>query len=498
MPEAAAPRPGQPRLRVPNLRVLVVASEAVPLVKTGGLADVVGALPAALAPHGVLVTTLLPGYPAVMAAIVGARTARTLPDLFGGPARLVRSPAAGLDVIAVDAPHLFARTGNPYQTADGTPWADNALRFAALGAAGALLASEGLRGLKFDLLHAHDWQGGLACAYLRFAARKIPSVFTIHNMAFQGQYPAALFAQLGLPPEAFATEGLEYFGGVGFLKAGLWFADHITTVSPTYAAEIRTPASGMGLDGLLRGRADALSGILNGLDTEAWNPATDQHLTARFTAADPAPRAENKAAVQAALGLAADLTAPLFGFVGRLTWQKGIDLILEALPSLFAAGGQLALLGTGDAELEHRVRSAAATNAGRIGALIGFDEGLARRIYGGADALLVPSRFEPCGLAQLCALRYGAVPIVARVGGLADTVIDANEMARAVGAGTGVNFAPPVPELLGAAMLRAASLYREGTPWRTLQANALATDVSWARSARAYAELFRFLVARHG
>jgi starch synthase len=481
-----------------TLRVLAVASEAVPLVKTGGLADVVGALPGALAPHGVQVTTLLPGYLAVMAALGAARTARALPDLFGGPARLVRGPAAGLDIIAIDAPHLFARPGNPYQTADGNPWGDNALRFAALGATASLVATEGLRGQKFDLVHAHDWQGGLACAYLRFAARQVPSVFTIHNMAFQGQFPASIFPRLGLPEVAFATAGLEYFGGVGFLKAGLWFADRITTVSPTYAAEIRTPAAGMGLDGLLRGRADVLHGILNGLDTDAWNPATDPHLAARFDASNAAPRAANKQAVQAALGLAPDALAPLFGFVGRLTWQKGIDLILEALPALFAAGAQLVLLGNGDAELEHRVRGAAAANPGRIGALVGFDEALARRIYAGADVVLVPSRFEPCGLAQLCALRYGAVPVVARVGGLADTVIDANEMARAVGAGTGINFAPPVPELLGAAMLRATSLYREGAPWQRIQANALATDVSWQRSAAQYAALFRETIAAHG
>jgi starch synthase len=480
------------------MRVLAVASEAVPLVKTGGLADVVGALPAALLAHGVQTTTLLPGYPAVMAALGAARSARALPDLFGGPARLVRGQALGLDVIAVDAPHLFARPGNPYQTEDGNPWGDNALRFAALGAAASLVATEGLRGQKFDLVHAHDWQGGLACAYLRFAARQVPSVFTIHNMAFQGQFPAAIFPRLGLPPAAFATAGLEYFGGVGFLKAGLWFADRITTVSPTYAAEIRTPAAGMGLDGLLRGRADALSGILNGLDTDAWNPATDPHLAARFDATDVTPRRQNRLAVQQALGLAPDPAAPLLGFVGRMTWQKGIDLILEALPALFAAGAQLALLGNGDAELEHRVRGAAAANPGQVGALVGFDEALARRIYGGADALLVPSRFEPCGLAQLCALRYGAPPVVARVGGLADTVVDANDMARAAGWGTGFTFAPPVPELLGAAMLRAAALYREGAPWRRIQANALATDVSWQRSAAQYAALFRATIAAHG
>jgi starch synthase len=480
-----------------TLRVLAVASEVFPLVKTGGLADVAGALPAALAPEQVEVVTLLPGYPQVMAAVGEAPVAHTIPDLFGGPARLRPVTARGLDLLVLDAPHLYARPGNPYLGPHGSPWEDNGLRFAALGAASALVATGGL-GAPFDAVHAHDWQAGLAPAYLRFAAPRIPSVFTIHNLAFQGQFPAALFDRLGLPAEAFRTEGLEYYGGVGFLKAGIWFADRVTTVSPTYAAEIRTPEGGMGLDGLLRGRGGAVSGILNAIDEREWDPATDAHLAARFDAGDPSPRAANKAALQARLGLLPDPEAPLFAFVGRLAWQKGVDLILESLPWLLGGGAQLAILGTGEAELESRCRGAALSQPGRVAAAIGFDEGLARLFYGGADVILVPSRFEPCGLAQLCALRYGALPLVARVGGLADTVVDANEMAMASGAGTGFHFAPVGVEMLGNAVARAIALYRDAPAWRRLQANALATDVSWRRSAARYAALFREIAAPHG
>jgi starch synthase len=480
--------PGQP------LRVLAVASECYPLVKTGGLADVVGALPAALAAEAVAVTTLLPGYPAVLAAIGGAAPVRTLPELFGGPARVLAARAQGLDLLVLDAPHLYARPGNPYLGPQGSEWDDNGLRFAALGAAAAQVAREE----GFAALHAHDWQAGLAGAYLRYApAPRVPSVFTIHNLAFQGQFPAALFPRLGLPPAAFAMAGLEHYGSVGFLKSGLWFADRITTVSPTYAAEIRTPEGGMGLDGLLRGRGDIVHGILNGIDAEEWNPATDARLPARFSAGNPKPRAVNKAALQQRLGLEPDPGAPLFAFVGRLAWQKGMDLVLEALPALLGGGAQLAILGTGDAALEARCRAAAAAHPGRIGTLIAFDETLARLCYGGADLVLVPSRFEPCGLAQLCALRYGAPPLVARVGGLADTVIDANEMALAAGAGTGVQFAPVTAEMLGAAIQRGIGLWRDRAAWARIQANALATDVSWRRSAGRYAALFRELAATH-
>ena len=479
------------------LRVLAVASECFPLVKTGGLADVVGALPAALAPQGIAVTTLIPGYPAVLAAVPKARAVLALPELFGGPARLLRATHAGLDLLLLDAPHLFARAGNPYLAPDGAPWADNALRFAALSAAAAMVATGAAKGLAFDAVHAHDWQAGLTGAYLRLNhASRLPLVFTIHNLAFQGQYPASLFPSLGLPPAAYAVEGVEYFGQVGFLKAGLWYADRITTVSPSYAQEIRTAEGGMGLDGLLRFRGGAVSGILNGIDDREWNPATDPHLAARFDAADPAPRALNKAELQARFGMAPDPAAPLFLFVGRLAWQKGVDLVLDALPALLGEGGQLAILGTGEPALEARCRDAAAAHPGRIGTVIGFDEALARLGYGGADAVLVPSRFEPCGLAQLCALRYGALPVVARVGGLADTVIDANEAALAAGSGTGVLFAPPTAEALAAALHRTAALFHDAAAWAQLQRNALAGDVSWRRSATRYATLFHGML--HG
>ncbi len=475
------------------MRVLQVASECFPLVKTGGLADVVGALPAALAPEGVAVTTMLPGYPAVMQALGEATAVHPLPGFFGGQARLLRCHAAQLDLVVLDAPHLYARPGNPYLAPGGREWEDNGTRFAALAAAGAMVA-RGVMGQGFDAVHAHDWQAGLTGAYLRFGPQPgVPVVFTIHNLAFQGQFPSWLFPLLGLPTDAFAMAGLEYHGGVGLLKAGLWFADRITTVSPSYATEIRTAEGGMGLDGLLRGRGGDVSGILNGIDTEEWDPATDAHLAARFSADDVGPRGQNKAALQRRFGLEERADAPLFGFVGRLAWQKGVDLILESLPWLLGSGAQLVVLGTGDAALEERCQGAAAANAGRIGTVIGFDEGLARLIYGGADSVLVPSRFEPCGLAQLCALRYGAPPLVARVGGLADTVIDANEAAVASGSGTGVQFAPVQVEMLGAAIQRMVALYRQPALWARLQGNAMRADVSWQRSAGRYAALFREL-----
>jgi len=473
------------------LKVLAVASEGFPFIKTGGLADVMGALPAALAREGVAVTTMLPGYPAVMAALGPVQASEPVADLFGASARLVRATAAGRDVLALDAPHYFARAGSPYLAPGGMDWPDNAIRFAALGRAAAHAAEH----LGFDALHAHDWQAGLAPAYLRFGGSAIPTLFTIHNLAFQGQFRAELFGLLGLPGAAFATAGLEYFGQVSYLKSGLWFSDRITTVSPGYAAEIRTPQWGMGLDGLLRGRGGDVSGILNGLDIEEWNPATDTHLAARYDATSLPSRALNKAELQARMGLTPDPHAPLFVFIGRLAWQKGVDLILEALPAILNNGAQLAILGSGEAALEERVHGATGAQPGRVGSFIGFDEGLARLCYGGADSILMPSRFEPCGLGQLCALRYGAPPIVARVGGLADTVIDANEMALAAGTGTGLNFAPVSQEMLASAIERAIILYRDGESWPRLQANAMASDVSWTRSARRYASLFREMVA---
>ncbi len=474
------------------LPVLSVASEAYPLVKTGGLADAVGALPGALAPEGIAVRTLIPGYRQVMGALKQPRAVLALPDLFGGPGRVLEARHGALDLLVLDAPHLFDRPGGPYNAPGGAEWGDNAQRFAALGRAAAMLAQH----LGFAAVHAHDWQAGLAPAYLRFAPRRVPCLFTIHNMAFQGKFPAGMFPALGLPRHAYGQDGLEYYGGVGYLKAGLWFADAINTVSPSYAEEILTPEGGLGLEGLLRGRANDLHGILNGLDVSDWNPETDPHLAARFSMADPAGRAANKAALQARLGLAIDPAAPLFAFVGRLAWQKGADLLLAAASVLMEQGAQLALVGSGDSSLEHDVRAFAAANPGRAGAFIGFDEGLARCIYGGADALVVPSRFEPCGLAQLAALRYGAPPIVARTGGLADTVIDASPMALAAGCATGVQVAPGRADSLAAGLRRALALFRDAPAWRGMQRRGMATDVSWGPSAARYAALLKGLAAR--
>ena len=477
------------------LDVLAVVSEIFPLIKTGGLADVAGALPGALAAEGVAVRSLVPGYPLVLDALEGGVAVATLDNLFGGAARVLAAHASGLDLFVIDAPHLYARGGDPYRAPDGADWGDNAFRFAALSRTAMLLAQGLVAGYRPDVVHAHDWQAGLTPAYLHYAGAIEPAtLMTIHNLAFQGQFPPYLLEPVGLPVEAFNINGVEYYGAVGYLKAGVQFADRITTVSPTYAAEICTPANGMGMDGLLRARADVLSGILNGIDVAVWDPAHDPHLAATFDADRLAQRAANKAALQQRFGLRRDPAKLLFGVISRLSAQKGIDLVLAALPALLGGGGQLVVLGSGDGYLEAGLRAAAGPD---MGAQIGYDEGLAHLIQGGCDALLMPSRFEPCGLTQLCAMRYGALPVVAHVGGLCDTVIDANDMALANGIGTGFHFAPVQTEMLAASILRALSIWRQPDVWRQLQRNAMQTDVSWRRPAARYAALYRELTGMH-
>ena len=479
------------------LTVLSVASEVYPLVKTGGLADVTGALPAALAHEGIAMTTLVPGYPAVVGALRNASPVHRYDRLHGGPARVIAGRAGGLDLLVLDAPHLFERPGNPYVDASGRDWPDNALRFGALGAVAADIGRGAVAGFAPDIVHAHDWQAALAPALLHYGGGARPAtVLTVHNLAFQGLFPVDLLAAIGLPAHAFSVDGVEYHGKIGYLKAGLVFADRITTVSPTYASEIRTAEHGMGLDGLLRHRAGVLSGILNGIDDRVWNAATDPWLPSRYDAKHLNARVANKVALQARMGLAAAPEALVFGVVSRLTEQKGMDLLLEAMPSLAAQGAQLALLGAGDAPIEAAFIEAARERPGHVAAVIDYDEALAHLIQGGADALLVPSRFEPCGLTQLCAMRYGAVPVVTRVGGLADTVIDANEMVRRARTGTGVVFAPTTADALGVAIERTAALWRDRRAWRALQRRAMATDVGWSRAASRYALLYRALVSR--
>lgn len=473
------------------MRVLSVASEIYPLIKTGGLADVAGALPPALARQGIEMRTLVPGYPAVMARIEDAREVHSWRALIGAGARLLQARAAGLDLLVLDAPELYDRPGNIYLDASGQDWPDNWRRYAALAKAGAEIASGALPDLAPDILHAHDWQAALAPAYLRYAGVATPSVLTIHNLAFQGHYPAAIFGGLELPPQAFALDGVEYFGGVGYLKAGLAAATAITTVSPTYAEEIRTPQHGMALQGLLNTRADVLHGIVNGIDVEGWDPENDPQLAAPFSARRLRSRAANRDAIEDTFGLDAD-ARPLFCVISRLTGQKGMDVLVEVAPDLVAAGAKLAVLGAGDAGIESAVVRLAGQHPGRIGAIIGYDEALAHRMQGGCDAILIPSRFEPCGLTQLYGLRYGCVPVVARVGGLADTVIDANVAALNAGVATGIQFAPVEAWALRAAIRRAVELH--ATPhWAAMQRQGMKSDVSWDRSAALYADLYRSL-----
>jgi starch synthase len=474
------------------LNVLSVTSEIFPIIKTGGLADVAGALPSALVTEGVTVITLVPGYPAVLKALEVSEVVHRYPGFFGGTASLLSGRAGDLDLFVIDAPHLFDRPGSPYLAPDGRDWPDNARRFAALARAAADIGQGVAPGFMPDVIHAHDWQAGLVPIYLSLAEGPRPAtVMTIHNIAFQGVFPPHLLFELGLPASTFTIDGVEYYGQIGFLKAGLQHADRITTVSPTYAKEIQTPEGGMGLDGLLRIRATAVSGILNGIDDKVWDPSADANLVQTYNRDNLDVRMPNKAALQKRLGLSQDPDVMLFGVVSRLSEQKGLDLVLASLSRLLAGGAQLALLGSGDWTLEDSFRTASIIHPGQVGCLFGYDEGLAHLIQAGSDALLVPSRFEPCGLTQLCAMRYGSVPIVSRVGGLADTVIDANEMAVAAGVATGFQFGPVALSPFTDAIDRAKALWRDRQAWRRLQGNGMRADVSWRRPAKQYADLYR-------
>ncbi|WP_431016723.1 glycogen synthase GlgA [Bradyrhizobium pachyrhizi] len=476
------------------IRVLAVASEVYPIVKTGGLADVVGALPAALKQYGVTTRTLVPGYPDVLKALATAETLLHWPEFYGGPIRVLGGTHDGLDLFALDAPHLYARPGNPYVGPDGRDWPDNGIRFAALSRMAAEIGQGAITSFVPDIVHAHDWQAGLAPALLHYAGQPRPgTVMTVHNLAYQGQFSPDMLTAFGLPGESYALHGVEYYGTISLLKAGLQFADRITTVSPTYAREIQSDDGGMGLGGLLRERADVLSGILNGIDTSVWNPATDPDIAARFSAEQPAERTVNKAALQRRFGLDPAPDAMLLGVISRLSWQKGLDLLLENIPTLLGEGIQLVLLGSGDRDLQDRYAALARDNPGRIAVVIGYDEALAHLIQAGADALAVPSRFEPCGLTQLCALRYGAVPIVANVGGLADTVLDFDEVAITGDAPTGVKFAPVTSDALAHGLRKANLLFNDKVTWRRLQQAGMATDVSWHNRAGRYAALYREL-----
>jgi starch synthase len=473
------------------MEVLSVTSEIYPLIKTGGLADVTGALPAALNKHGVSMKTLVPGYPVVMQALENATTVHSFKTLMGGAATLLSGKAKGLDVFVLDAPHLFNRAGNPYLGSDGKDWPDNAQRYAALSQVAADLSRGAVGNYKADILHLHDWQSALAAVYLKYRGGP-KSIVTVHNIAFQGQFPPAYFGILDLPPQAFAIDGVEFYGNVGFLKGGLSCANAITTVSPTYANEICTSAYGMGLEGLLQSRRAQLTGIVNGIDTQVWNPETDPALSEHYNAKDFSKRHLNKREIEKRFKLEKN-EGIIHGVVSRLTWQKGMDIFASLLDWLVGSGARLAVVGTGEEAIESAFKAAALRHPGRIGVVTAYDEDLSHLVQGGCDTMLVPSRFEPCGLTQLYGLRYGCVPVVARTGGLADTIIDANDAALAAGVATGIQFSPVDGMSLQNALTRTANLYSKKALWQAMQARGMGADVSWDHSAAEYAELYKSL-----
>ncbi|MCB1748327.1 MAG: glycogen synthase GlgA [Gammaproteobacteria bacterium] len=470
------------------MRVLYVSTELHPALKTGGLADVNAGLPPALRAQGADVRLLLPAFPALRAAAQAPRRRIALGAMLGCPdVGLLPCRLGAVPTWLIDAPAYYDRPGNPYLDASGADWPDNPLRFALLGAVAARFADGGIGRWRPHVVHGHDWHAGLAPAYLAARGGARPaSVFTVHNLSYQGHFAAESFDDLGLPAHFFAIDGVEYHGGVNFMKAGLHFADRITTVSPTYAAEIQTADYGCGMEGVLHARAGALLGILNGIDTRVWDPAQDPALAAPFTRAAPAGKRACRAALLAAAGLAGDAAGPVLGVVSRLTAQKGLDLLRAAVAPLLAADGRVVLLGSGDAGEEAAWQALARAHPGTVAVRVGYDETYAHRIFAGADAVAVPSRFEPCGLTQMYAMLYGALPLVRRTGGLADTVSDGPD-------GTGFVFDAAELPALQAALARLLQSWAEPARWQAMQARAMGADFGWARAARRYLALYREL-----
>ncbi|HEX8011054.1 MAG TPA: glycogen synthase GlgA [Casimicrobiaceae bacterium] len=482
-----------------SLSVLFATSECAPLVKTGGLGDVSAALPAALRRLGIDARVLLPGYREVLAGMP-AGTAHDLPAGGGiatGATRLIETALPhGVPLIVVDHASAYDRPGGPYQSPAGADWPDNPSRFGLLSNVAAMLAGPASPlAWKPDIIHCNDWQTALAPAYLRFASPPVrcATVQTIHNLAYQGSFTPDWVGRLGLPPASFASEGVEFHGRLSFLKAGLYYADAITTVSPTYAREIQSEALGFGMDGLLRWRHDVLAGILNGIDTEEWNPATDALIAQRYDASTLRAKAANKKALQNALGLAQAPDVPVLGAISRFIEQKGLDLLLATAAGAVASPAQLVVLGQGDAELERAFTRLANEHRGRVAVRIGFDNALAHLIEAGADLFVMPSRFEPCGMNQMFSQRYGTPPIVRATGGLIDSVVDCTPATLAAGTATGFAFAAPSADALLAAIRRSIATYRDAQAWSAVQRNGMARDFGWDAAARQYAELYRSL-----
>lgn len=481
------------------LRVLFVASEIYPLAKTGGLADVGASLPVQLVRQGIDLRLLMPGY---TCALEQVRTPQVVADLGevlpGAPVRLVAgwTPDSGLPIWLIDSPSLFQRPGTAYQDPDGSDWKDNALRFGLLSHVAARIGSgNAALGWRPDIVHAHDWHTGLAPLLLRRAGPQRPrTIFTIHNAAFQGCFPRESASQLGLTDEELAAGGIEFYGQISFLKAGVAYADKLTTVSPTYAREIQTPEYGAGLEGLYRSRSQDLTGIMNGIDSALWNPATDPLLPRLYSLDKIGGKQVCKASLQHHSDLYIDRRAPLVAYVSRLTQQKMADVVLESLPQILAQHPRLQFVvhGRGEKSFEEGFRRLAGEYPGRLAAKIGYEESYAHRLQAGADILLHGSRFEPCGLTQLYAMRYGTIPVVRRVGGLADSVVDAADEDA-----TGFVFEEANGTSMYQALQRCIELY-EGHPeeWCNMRARVMQMDFSWSQSASKYAQLYSELVPK--
>jgi len=489
------------RRKVAAVRVLHVGAEVFPLLKTGGLADVLGALPAALLHAGADARLLLPAFPALAAALTNVRQVAQLAVPWGGAqAQLLAgrfdTPALrAVPVYLLRHDALYGRPGNPYSDAAGAAYTDNHRRFALLGLAATRLA-EGLDpGWLPQVVHGHDWHAGLAPAYLAFSraagASRAASVFTVHNLAYQGVFDASVFGELGLPAAAYTLHGVEFHGQVSFLKAALYYADRITTVSPTYAREIQGSELGCGLDGLLRERSAVLSGILNGVDEAVWNPADDAVIARTYGPERMAGKAACKAALQRECGLDVQSSAPLFSVVSRLTEQKGLHLVADTVHAIVERGGQLVVLGSGEAALEATFAHAANAHPRHVALRQGYDEALSHRIFAGSDVTLVPSRFEPCGLTQLYALKYGSLPLVRRTGGLADTVADCTLEELADERATGFVFERFDAADLTLALRRAFALWARPRDWRAVRSRAMAQRFGWDTAAASYLALYR-------
>ncbi len=474
-------------------RVLFVCAEFYPLAKTGGLADVCAALPRALAREGTDARVMLPAYPSVLESVVNAQEVLPLPD--GGRVLLALTPDNLLPVYLFDQPDLFRRPGGPYQDPDRHDWPDNHRRYAAFCRAATALALHGdAAGWVPDLVHAHDWHAALVPALLALHdGPRPPVVLTIHNLAYQGNFPLGAAAEAELPAALLRTGVAEFYGQFSFLKAGISTADRLTTVSPTYAREILTPEHGAGLDGVLRTRATDLVGIMNGVDADVWNPESDPYLASNYTARDLSGKRACKAALQQELGLEPSPESPLICFVNRLTHQKMAETVLELLPAMAARGIQFVLHGQGDPDLENAF-AAQTGQSPQVVVRVGYQEDLAHRLTAGADISLIPSRFEPCGLTALYAMRYGALPVSRQVGGLADSVVDAGDAAEPGCDATGFNFAGDGAPGLLAGLDRARARFASTNTWQQIQRTAMRRDFSWHTAARRYLALYDELV----